>query len=74
MSDADAMDNVTGSFIVLRANNVEQIWDVLKSDSFYVSGEVVSIVCLLFQLLDIRTCSGIPRASRSLRSFRRVLL
>ena len=31
-----------GSYIVLQADTVEQVWDSLKKDVFYASGEVVS--------------------------------
>ena len=42
-SDADALDKVTGSFVVVRADTAESVWEYLKKDPFYTSGEVVRI-------------------------------
>ncbi|KAJ3013967.1 hypothetical protein NUW54_g1432 [Trametes sanguinea] len=39
-SDPDALKNVTGSWFVLRAENIEKAWDIVKQDPFYASGEV----------------------------------
>ncbi|KAI9060452.1 hypothetical protein FKP32DRAFT_1687517 [Trametes sanguinea] len=39
-SDPDALKNVTGSWMILRAENIEKAWDIVKQDPFYSSGEV----------------------------------
>ncbi len=33
---------IVGSYLVIQADTMEQVWDSLKKDIFYSSGEVVS--------------------------------
>ncbi|KAM5545108.1 hypothetical protein V8D89_001219, partial [Ganoderma adspersum] len=40
-SDADVHGKIVGSYIVFQADTAEQVWDSLKKDVFYASGEVV---------------------------------
>ncbi|OSC98783.1 hypothetical protein PYCCODRAFT_1470760 [Trametes coccinea BRFM310] len=39
-SDADPLKRPTGSFLFVRADSLEQAWDIIKQDPFYTSGEV----------------------------------
>ncbi|KAI0657661.1 hypothetical protein C8Q70DRAFT_1055448 [Cubamyces menziesii] len=39
-SDADVFQKVDGTFIVVRGESVEDVWEKLKKDVFYTSGEV----------------------------------
>ena len=49
-SDADVFQKVDGTFIVVRGESVEDVWEKLKKDVFYTSGEVVSISALTYPL------------------------
>lgn len=40
-SDPDALEKVVGSFGVFEVDSVEAVWDIIKKDIFYTSGEVV---------------------------------
>ncbi|KAI0365934.1 hypothetical protein BV20DRAFT_953296 [Pilatotrama ljubarskyi] len=39
-SDADALEKLVGSFMVVQADRIETVWDLLKKDAYYTSGEV----------------------------------
>ena len=41
-SDTDAQRKMVGSYYIFQADTADQVWDSLKRDSFYASGEVVS--------------------------------
>lgn len=41
-SDPDSVERTNGSVVFLRAETVEEVWEILKNDPFYTSGEVVS--------------------------------
>ena len=49
-SDADVFQKVDGTFIVVRGESVEDVWEKLKKDVFYASGEVVSISAVTYPL------------------------
>lgn len=45
-SDPDARQNIIGSFIIIQAESIEAVWEMLKKEIFYTSGEVVcEVVC-----------------------------
>ncbi|KAI0740619.1 hypothetical protein C8Q76DRAFT_198115 [Earliella scabrosa] len=39
-SDADALAKLVGSVIIVKAESVDHVWETLKKDVFYTSGEV----------------------------------
>ncbi|KAM5545107.1 hypothetical protein V8D89_001218 [Ganoderma adspersum] len=39
-SDADAQGRMVGSYFIFQADTTEQVWDSLRKDTFYASGEV----------------------------------
>ncbi|KAI0827645.1 hypothetical protein BC628DRAFT_145746 [Trametes gibbosa] len=39
-SDADATQRIIGSWIVVQAVSVDAVWETIKKDIFYTSGEV----------------------------------
>ena len=41
-TDADAKEKMNGSCIIVRAESEAQVWETLRLDPFYTSGEVVS--------------------------------
>ena len=43
-SDADALEKLVGSFLIVKANSKEQVLDKLKGDVYYSSKEVVCLV------------------------------
>ena len=71
-SDGDVHTKIVGSYMVFQADTPEQVWDSLKKDAFYASGEVVSartkarekIVQLALMAHIIRKHSGIIRRRR----------
>lgn len=40
-TDPGAEDKIVGSFIVVKAESIDVVWDTIKKDIFYTSGEVV---------------------------------
>lgn len=43
-SDPDARQNIVGSFIIIQAESIEAVWEILNKEIFYTSGEVVCSV------------------------------
>ena len=41
-TDADAKEKMNGSCIIVRAESEARVWETLRADPFYTSGEVVS--------------------------------
>ncbi|EIW53946.1 uncharacterized protein TRAVEDRAFT_51684 [Trametes versicolor FP-101664 SS1] len=39
-TDPGAEEKIVGSFIVVKAESIDVVWDTLKKDIFYTSGEV----------------------------------
>ncbi|PIL32844.1 hypothetical protein GSI_04961 [Ganoderma sinense ZZ0214-1] len=39
-SDAHVLAKVRGSYLIIQADTAEHVWDSLKKDAFYSSGEV----------------------------------
>ncbi|KAL1945227.1 hypothetical protein VTO73DRAFT_2078 [Trametes versicolor] len=39
-SDPDARQNIVGSFIIIQAESMEAVWEILNKEIFYTSGEV----------------------------------
>ncbi|KAH9856785.1 hypothetical protein C2E23DRAFT_721954 [Lenzites betulinus] len=39
-SDANARQNIIGSFIIVQATSIDAVWETIKKDIFYTSGEV----------------------------------
>ncbi|KAI0764333.1 hypothetical protein BD413DRAFT_577054 [Trametes elegans] len=39
-TDAGAAQKIVGSFVVVREESIDKVWDYLKNDIFYTSGEV----------------------------------
>ncbi|OJT01658.1 hypothetical protein TRAPUB_7916 [Trametes pubescens] len=39
-SDLDARQSIVGSFIIVQAESIEAVWEILHKEIFYVSGEV----------------------------------
>ncbi|TFK84842.1 hypothetical protein K466DRAFT_552933 [Polyporus arcularius HHB13444] len=39
-ADADALEKLSGSFIIVKADSSEKVWEKLKGDIYYSSGEV----------------------------------
>ena len=48
-TDADIMSKLTGSAFFVRADSEEEVWENLRKDPYYTSGEVV---CFLYVLND----------------------
>ncbi|KAI0753530.1 hypothetical protein C8Q80DRAFT_1097556 [Daedaleopsis nitida] len=43
MSDPSSVERRNGSVVFLRAETAEEVWEILKNDPFYTSGEVWDI-------------------------------
>ena len=41
-TDPDAAEKIRGGFIIVKADNIEDAWKIVKEDILYTSGEVVS--------------------------------
>ena len=41
-TDEGAEDKFCGGFIIVKAENIEEVWKLIKEDVYYTSGEVVS--------------------------------
>ncbi|KAI0359268.1 hypothetical protein OH77DRAFT_1434549 [Trametes cingulata] len=39
-TDADALNELVGSFMIVQADSAEAVWELLKKDAYYTSGEV----------------------------------
>ncbi len=48
-SDLDARQSIVGSFIIVQAESIEAVWEILHKEIFYVSGEVVCEVLPRFR-------------------------
>ncbi|KAL7277533.1 hypothetical protein ACG7TL_008456 [Trametes sanguinea] len=40
MTDPYFAQNTTGSWIIMRADSIEKVWEILRQDPFYTTGEV----------------------------------
>ena len=41
-TDPDAAQKIRGGFIIVKAENIEEAWKIVREDILYTSGEVVS--------------------------------
>ncbi|KAI0644891.1 hypothetical protein C8Q79DRAFT_912402 [Trametes meyenii] len=39
-TDSDALQKLTGSFVIVQAETEEQVWEAFKKDIYYTSGKV----------------------------------
>lgn len=43
-SDANVSQNIIGSFLIVQATSIDAVWETIKKDIFYTSGEVVRAI------------------------------
>ena len=58
MTDADAMEKMSGSTFFVRAANEEEVWENLRKDPYYSSGEVVSPFTYCIKFSDYGKTQG----------------
>ncbi|KAI9060449.1 hypothetical protein FKP32DRAFT_1022597 [Trametes sanguinea] len=39
-TDPDVLTKTVGAWMIIRAENIEKVWEIIKQDVFYTSGEV----------------------------------
>lgn len=68
-SDPDARQNIVGSFIIIQAESLKAVWEILNKEIFYTSGEVVcrTIYCYPYIGMTDAAGAGVVGSRKSLR-------